>query len=77
MRPLRIGCIYREQTLHSDVRPNPTGSPVKQLVRSDRILEKWETNPKNYNTVVLGDLNVNMLKWDNANGLQKDLIERL
>ena len=33
MRPLRISCIYREQTLCSDIQPNPTGRLAEQLIR--------------------------------------------
>ena len=51
------------------------GAIAVQVERWDRILHKWETNLDNYDTVVIGDLNIDMMKWDRAVGLQNDLMD--
>ena len=39
MRPMRRGCIYREQRQQTNVRPNLTGRTEAQIERWDRIQE--------------------------------------
>ena len=74
MQPLRVGNVYREQTQLSKIAQNLTGSDAAQIERWDKTLEMWEKNQKAYDTVMMGDMNIDMLKWDFATGLQSELI---
>ena len=77
MRLLRIGCIYREQSQQTKVRSNFMGRNAAQVERWGRILNKWETNPDNYDTVVIEDLNLHILKWGRAEGLLNYLVDMM
>ena len=70
MWPLRVGNVYREQKQLTKITPMiPMGSEVVQIERWDKTLEMWENNQKAYNTVLIGDMNIDMLKWDTATGV--------
>ena len=65
-----------EQSQLTKIRPDiPTGSVEAKIGRRDRTLEMWEENQAGYDTVVIGDMIIDYLKWDIAVGMQKDLIE--
>ena len=68
-RKLTIGNIYREFQIpgNLDSRHND-----QQLSRWKSITDSW-VKAGNCDTIVMGDLNLDFLKWDNLSGINGDL----
>ena len=64
-RPIRVGNVYREHSLPTKVMLDiPTGSAAAQIDRWDKILDKWEENCEQFDTIVMGDMNIDYLKYE-------------
>ena len=58
-----IGGIYREhQNIHQDI-PSDSHSDENQLLRWTRFIEKWKTAATICDITVLGDTNLDFLRW--------------
>ena len=68
-RKLTIGNIYREFQIagHLESRSNE-----QQLNRWKSITDSW-VNAGNSDTIVMGDFNLDFMKWDNLSGINDDL----
>ena len=73
---MTCGFVYREFMLarQSD---NLSGTIHEQLRRWKRIVNNWENAGRAGDTLVLGDLNLNFVDWDNNLGVNKKLIEEV
>ena len=76
-RPLRIGGIYREQHLIRQGPNNNSGDPNLQIARWDRQLAGWTAAAAgNANCIVIGDLNLDFLNWDQQAYHNARMVER-
>ena len=64
-KPLVVGGVYREQHLLLQGNPNLTDAQDLQNDRWNRTLKGWIKATKNSKSMVLGDMNLNYLHWDN------------
>ena len=73
---LRIAGIYREHHILGEDNQNMTWQ-VSQQRQEDRwrdILVKWRTASRNKNCLVVGDLNLDFIKWNNPELHQQQMI---
>ena len=64
-RPLTIGCIYQEHQLIHLPNLTESGSEASQVRRWRMILQQWIQASNSNDTVVVGDLNLDVVKWLN------------
>ena len=62
-KPLVSDGIYREQHLLQQGTPNLTDAPNLQFDRWNRTLRGWRKAARNHRCTVLGDFNLDYLKW--------------
>ena len=70
-----LGGIYREQKLLLQSKPNLTGEPPVQLERWQRIIGHWKTIASSNKCTVIGDINLDFLRWENPDYHQKKMVE--
>ena len=62
-RPIYIGGAYREHQLLLQPQPNNTGTPRLQQRRWGKIIDGWKLAAKNVRCIMIGDLNLDYMKW--------------
>ena len=67
-RKVNLGSIYREFML-SRQPDNSSGSSVEQLLRWNRITDSWVKAGRERDCIVMGDLNIDFMKWDRMTGI--------
>ena len=70
-----IGAIYREQHLLRVGTPNNTDDPREQERRWRTVLEQWKRASKGNECYIVGDLNLDFLKWDDPEARNKKMVE--
>ena len=73
-RKIIVGNIYREFQVLGQTREE-SASNESQLDRFKSITMNWEKAGRERDTIVLGDLNLDFLKWNNSTGLKAKLME--
>ena len=73
-RNLVIGAIYREHRLLKQPKPNLSGGPRLQQSRWMKILNQWVAAGRMGQVVVIGDLNLDQLKWSDPDQGNKDMV---
>ena len=60
-----MGAIYREHQFiwQEGDKVNVSGSPINQSLRWNLFIEKWKKAARGLDVMVLGDLNLDFLKW--------------
>ena len=74
---ITVGGIYREHQQLGRIDPNATSREV-QLEQEKRwriIVNKWKLAARNQNCVVLGDLNLDYLRWNNPEFHLQKMVE--
>ena len=66
-----IGAIYREQHLLRVGTPNNTDDPKEQEKRWKTVLEQWTRASRGNECYIVGDLNLDFMKWDDPDARQK------
>ena len=74
-RNLILGSIYREHQLLRQDNNNDTKSENSQISRWNRILNQWTRASKMGDTHVIGDLNLDKMRWLDPPQHQKTMIE--
>ena len=72
---LRVGGIYREHHILGEDNQNMTNHEV-QLRQEERwrvIVKNWKAASKNRNCLVIGDLNLDYLKWNSPDYHQEEM----
>ena len=71
-----VGGIYRQHQLLGQADRNLTSQQLisEQEVRWEKIVRKWRNLAMNTNCVVLGDLNLNYLKWSQPDSKHENMI---
>ena len=64
-KPLVVGGVYREQHLLLQGNPNLSDAQDLQKDRWNRTLKGWIKATHNSKSIVLGDMNLNYLHWEN------------
>ena len=64
-RKMIIGGIYREHSLLRQPLPNTTDSEFLQNMRWERFINQWVTASQNADCYIVGDTNLDHLKWLN------------
>ena len=74
---LRIGGIYREHSVLGITDRNETWQVLQEQMedRWRRIVTKWEAAGNGTNCVVVGDLNLDQVKWLNPDQHQANMVE--
>ena len=76
-KPLHIGGIYRDHRLLLQEQPNLTGDPLLQRQRWSRIINGWKKAEKNANVVVIGDSNLDYLRWGNPEPRVQRMVQQM
>ena len=74
MKKLLICGIYREHSIIFQNTPNATNSDTQQLNRWKSFISKWTTASRYTQCIVLGDFNLNYLKWTNPELRHRDMV---
>ena len=74
-KSLVVGGVYREQHLILQPQPNNSDNPDQQLSRWKITLKNWNKAARNSKCVLIGDLNLNHLKWNNNNYRHHKLVQ--
>ena len=74
-KKIMVGAIYREQHLLRVGIPNNTDEPREQESRWKIILDQWKRASRGTECYVVGDLNLDFLKWENPEFRHKKMIE--
>ena len=78
-RSIVIGAMYREHQLiwqDSDA-VNESGSPLNQSLRWNQFIEKWKRAARGADVMVLGDLNLDFLKWGLPDGAHHRMVDKV
>ena len=70
-----IGAIYREHQLLCQDRDIDTESESKQTARLKQILRQWESATEGCEAVIIGDINLDQMKWNNPELINKKIVE--
>ena len=74
-KKVMIGAIYREQHLLRVGTPNNTDNPNDQEARWRVVLDQWARASRGTESYIIGDLNLDYLKWDDPDARQKKMVE--
>ena len=72
-----FGGIYREHRQLGRTDPDITRQELKieQELRWTEIIEKWSQAGRNVNCVVLGDMNLDYMKWHDPDQFQEEMVD--
>ena len=71
-----IGGVYREHRLLCQPKPNLTVDDAAQLRRWNYFLELWKKAARTNMCVLVGDTNLDFLRWENPHPNQEKMVER-
>ena len=71
-----MGGIYREHQLLMKPKPNLTLTDQAQLERWGKILSRWKSASKNTMCTIIGDLNIDHLRWQDPDQKHKKLVDK-
>ena len=74
-KPFLFGALYREHKLLYQTDPDTTGDPANQKIRWRKIIDKWAALRDGVETLVVGDFNVDHMRWSDQDYHNKDMIE--
>ena len=74
-KPLVIGGVYREFHHLLQPAPNNTDEWTKQVDRWRRTVASWRKASKDTRTVLIGDLNIDYLRWQDPGYRLKKLVQ--
>ena len=72
---LLLGGVYREFTLFCHENPESTREIPAQTARWKLFVNQWVQASNSSHCVVMGYLNLDIIKWENPDADQKDMIE--
>ena len=73
---LHIGSIYREHKHIAQPQPNLTGEFTAQNERWRRTVNMWKKANKNARSTMLGDINLDFLKWETPDNEQIEMVNK-
>ena len=73
-KPLLLSGIYREH-IYLFQETDISASDRSQLNRWNRFINSWTRAAANHNVVVIGDTNIDFLKWDSPDPTKLKLVE--
>ena len=73
---LYVGGVYREHQMLLKPKPNPTKTLDAQLDRWNKFLLGWKKATKNKNVVLIGDTNLDFLRWDSPDQSHEKMVQR-
>ena len=76
-KSMTIGAVYREHQLIWQEEENDSGSAQCQNERWNRLIDQWKRAARDSDVMVIGDLNLNHLKWGNPDQIQVRMIEKV
>ena len=69
---------YREHKIIRQPEPNLSSNPDRQQERWSRIIEQWKNaSDTGNNVIVIGDMNVDLEKWDDPEQLVEPMVDLL
>ena len=74
-RSWKIGGVYREHQLLLKNKPNPTLAEGAQLSRWRKILAGWKLAARNSPCVLIGDTNIDYLRWQSPDQAHQKLVD--
>ena len=75
---LLIGGLYRQHQLLGDSRNiSKAQQLIEQEARWCKIINKWKNMSRNKNCLVIGDINLDHLKWSTPDGRQEKMVDEL
>ena len=76
-KPMVLGCVYREHRFMRQDEPEFSASDAQQLKRWCIFVEKWKLAAKMGDCTVIGDINLDFLKWGNPNPRISKMVEKV
>ena len=72
---LRIGGAYREHYLIRQPEPNNSRDQINQEIRWNNFVGQWKSACNSGPTVVIGDINLDLLKWETPDQILENMVE--
>ena len=72
---LRIGGAYREHYQIRQPEPNVSRDQIQQETRWKNFIGQWKSASNSGPTVVIGDLNLDLLKWEAPEQILENMVE--
>ena len=76
-RPITIGAMYREHRYLEQGPDSDSETDLRQLQRWNNFIEMWRKAARRMDVMVMGDLNLDYLKWTAPTGLHAKMIDRV
>ena len=77
-KPMVLGGIYREHQYLEQGKPNPTCTEQQEILRWNKFVQTWSTAARNSKVVILGDTNLDFLRWQQPeHHLKKKMVEKV
>ena len=74
---LRIGGAYREHYLIRQPEPNNSRDQISQEIRWNNFIGQWKSACSSGPTVVIGDINLDLLKWETPDQILENMVEKV
>ena len=74
-KKLVLGSVYREQSLLRQGSINNTDAIPLQTARWNRFLKQWREIGSRHDTFLIGDLNLDMKRWDDPTYRNKNMVD--
>ena len=75
-KKMRVGGVYREHRLLLQPQPNLTVSPMAQNIRWNQIINSWKLASRDVMCTLVGDTNLDYLKWGHPEDSHRRMVER-
>ena len=72
---LHVGAVYRQHHLLRQLTPNVSGGVERQKARWQKILSQWRRAGERTECFVIGDINLDINKWNNLDQDCRDMTE--
>ena len=76
-KKLIVGAIYREHRLIGPLAPVGSETDLQQKTRWKKFTEQWKKASIGANVFVVGDTNIDLVKWDNPEQTVATLVEMI
>ena len=76
-KPMLVGAIYREHRYLLQDDPGISASDHQQFLRWSKYIEKWKQSVKHGDVTVIGDTNLDFLRWGNPAQRQVKMVDKV
>ena len=76
-KPIVLAGYYREHQFILQDDRDDSGNPARQLDRLNKFVESWKKAEKGNDVIVLGDVNLDYVKWSQPEAAQTRMVDKI